>query len=464
MQQNYHTFVISFFKKLNATIQEDNNSYIITNIPRTFLDLLKKPEPLKVNFSKETLQNYENVSNTSPVGLAIKKFVDNAGKTTLLSIEFTNNIQEEALKKISLKNCEVQNLKQRITSNFFSRITFLTTFNFLNKKEQKVIEVYVHQGKILKGNLLGYKIIDGEKAPLNSDVLKNDIQIAKIELQERLKPITEEISQEVKEELDEDVQSVENHYEKQLEELATDLTEQLGRIKKTEIEMRSSEGEEKEELKIKLERLKKGLLKLSQDDIQDDILKEQEFTIRDINHKYSLDINNKILNVTAIYYPLFHLSAYLKNDNAKRIIDLIYDPLKEDFLKLNCDTCQSRINEINLCTNGHIICSNCKKKCNECMQLYCINCLKRTCSSCAKELCKSCIKVCHGCGKTVCKTHHRLDCVSGEERCIACLRACSRCHELAQEKHFSISKDKSKVCQKCIGIENQDAILKKIFD
>ena len=67
------------------------------------------------------------------------------------------------------------------------------------------------------------------------------------------------------------------------------------------------------------------------------------------------------------------------------------------------------------------------------------------------------------CGRYTCRDHFRKDCVSGEERCVFCLRACLRCHGMAQEKYFSEARDGSKVCQKCVGEENRNKVLKNIF-
>ena len=90
-------------------------------------------------------------------------------------------------------------------------------------------------------------------------------------------------------------------------------------------------------------------------------------------------------------------------------------------------------------------------------------CLNRSCISCGRKLCRDCAVMCRGCGKYVCGAHVRVDCVSGDERCVSCLRACLRCHGMAQERYFGEAADGSKVCMKCLGAEKRGEVLGKGF-
>jgi hypothetical protein len=147
-------------------------------------------------------------------------------------------------------------------------------------------------------------------------------------------------------------------------------------------------------------------------------------------HKHTLSIENKIINTTVIYYPVFKFNLFIKGDGSPRYLEMTYNPLTKELNKIVCETCGKEIKEINLCSSGHITCNECLSKCGECHRKFCDKCLKRSCSVCGKLLCKDCSITCLTCGSYVCKNHLMKDCVSGEERCKNCLRACLRCHGL----------------------------------
>jgi hypothetical protein len=203
---------------------------------------------------------------------------------------------------------------------------------------------------------------------------------------------------------------------------------------------------------------------LADDEATSVILKEQEFSLKDVRQKFSLDISHKVVNTTIIYYPVFLFNLFLKNSDSKRFVELVYDPLLRDFSNLNCDSCSKKISEILLCGHGHIVCDSCLTRCAECGKDFCRDCVLRSCASCGKALCKNCLMVCRGCSKSVCATHFRVDCVSGENRCIMCLRSCSRCHGVAGESYFGVALDGSKVCSKCLGKEKREVVLKDVFE
>src|SRR3989339_251043 len=104
--------------------------------------------------------------------------------------------------------------------------------------------------------------------------------------------------------------------------------------------------------------------------------------------KHSLNLNTKLFNTTLIYYPVLNYDCYLINEHGKRIIEVSFDPLTKELKQIFCESCEDKIETINLCSSGHIICNKCLIKCNSCNITYCNKCLNIICESCIKEIFK----------------------------------------------------------------------------
>ncbi len=456
-------FVVGFFNNLKCEISKDGDVLVVNRVPNSFEDLFGKVSPYRLSFSGNE-DGCEFVGKGSPLLVAMTKFLEGAGKTTLLKIDFDVDAEEEISKTINLKNCEISNLVKKHRNSFFSRFTFMTTFRYLNEQEQIVSEIYVHKGKVVDGDLNGYTVIEGDSSLASGKHVEEDYNIARSFLKESLQDKTSEISDILGVKVEKEIERVRNHYDNLLGELGGDLTGQLEKVRRLELELRTADDSEKDILRGKLDRLRKGLVKAGNDEARTRILKEQEFTVKDAMHKHSLSIDNKLVNTTIIYYPVFNFNLFLKgNKSSGRYLEMSYDPLTKCLNEIVCEGCGKIINDLNLCSSGHICCGDCLRKCGECGGQFCVKCLTRSCSVCGKPLCKDCSKMCMGCGKNVCVNHMRNDCVSGEERCVSCLRACMRCHGLSNAKYFGEALDGSKVCQKCLGAERQNKVMKRIF-
>lgn len=458
-------FTLEFFKSLKCDISEENDLLVVSNVPKSFEDLYGKVAPYRLCFSGG-VKDCEFVGKGSAVLAAMTKFLEGSGKATLLKIDFDIDPEVEIFKRLDLKNCEIANLTKKHRNNFFSRFTFMTTFRYLNESEQIVNEVYVHEGKVVSGSLDGYSVTEGlgfgsQELGVNT---KKDYEIARERVKELLKGRTAELGEMLSRKVDVEIARIKEHYGRQLKELGGDLGGTLERVKEVELKLRTAEEGEKDGLRARLERLRKSLLKIGDDDAHTRVLKEQEFTIRDAMHKFSLNVDNKLVNTTVIYYPIFVFSLYLKGDGGSgRFVEMSYDPLTKSLGEIVCESCRKRISRLNLCSAGHISCDDCLDHCSECGKVFCANCLKRSCSVCGKVLCRNCSMMCLGCGKNICRNHMRKDCVSGDERCVNCLRACLRCHGMAQEKYFGEAVDGSKVCSKCLGAEKRGRVLERVF-
>ncbi|MFA4960452.1 MAG: hypothetical protein WC548_02200 [Candidatus Pacearchaeota archaeon] len=463
MEKQIESFTIEFFKNLKCLIEIKDDIYSIENVPKSFEDAFGKKSPYKISFSRSK-EDIEFAGKGSRIFNAINKYLDNMGKVTLLKIDFEIDAIEEIKKKISLKNCEINNIIKKNKNHFFSRFTFKTSFHFLNESEQLVNEIYVHEGKVIRGNLAGYKIAEGEIKEFSNKNLETDYNIAKEELKNNIRGKTTEIGNLLKEKLEEEIKRIKEHYNIYFKELGGDLNHFLDKVKELELKLRVAEENEANSIRTRLEKMKKELVKIGDDEATTKIIKEQDFTIKDSMHKHSLNIDNKLINTTIIYYPIFCFNLYLKGESSGRYIDMSYDPLTKEINKIKCENCEKEITELNLCMSGHLSCNECLKKCDECHGFFCKKCLKRFCSVCGKALCKNCAITCLGCGKYVCANHLRKDCVSGEERCENCLRACLRCHGLANAKFFGQAIDGSKICQKCLGKEKREKMMRGMFE
>ncbi|MFA5484767.1 MAG: hypothetical protein WC260_00740 [Candidatus Pacearchaeota archaeon] len=456
-------FVLSFFTKLNCKINCEGEIYTIENIPKSFLDLLFKENPLRISFI-EKKENCDFIDKHSSLLRYIEKYLDSVGKTTLLKIDFNVDPIVEIKKYLSLNNCKINNIIKKNKNNFFSRFSFLTTFCFLNEKEQLINEIYVHEGVVVDGDLSGYNVIEGNLDEINPKNLKKDYEIAKSSLSNLIKDKKDDLSLKLSSELNKEIERINKYYNTRLNEYSNELNNSIEKVKDLELKARLSEGEKKEVLISKISKLKSDLIKISNNESKDKIIKEKNFSIKDAQQKFSLNLSNKLLNTTIIYYPIFIFNLFLDNETIKKNVQVSFNPLTKDFEGLRCDSCNSSLNNITLCSGGHLICKNCIKKCHSCNKIICERCITKKCYICGREFCKDCIQKCSGCGNFVCNDHIRKDFISSEDFCFNCLRACSKCHRLTQEKFFGFSENNSKICQSCIAEEKRNNILKNIFD
>lgn len=461
MGSRVEKFVLEFFSNLGCDIVEENGIYIIGSVPEEFENSSGRKGPYKLCFF-EGREGAEYMTKESSFFSEIVEYLKDSGKTTLLKIDFDVDPLEKIKNTIFLKNCEISNISKRDRNHFFSRFTFMTSFRYLNESEKVMKEIYVHNGEVIEGDLSGYRIVEGKNSEASGDHLEKDYCVAKDYLKVFLGEKTREIKKRLEVRLEEEIERIKKHYDNLIGELGGDLNERLDEIRDLELKIRSAE-DGVEILRERLEKLRRGLVRIGDDESKGRILKEQEFAIRDATHKHSLNVDNSLINTTVIYYPVFCFDLFLKRDESGRIIEMVYDPLLDSVESVSCESCEKKITRLNLCSSGHISCDECFGKCGECGKLFCENCLNRSCSSCGKVLCKSCLLSCSGCRRYVCKHHLRKDGVSGEEKCVNCLRACLRCHGLSSQKYFGEALDGSKVCQKCLGAERRMGVMKKIF-
>ncbi len=456
-------FVEEFFRNLKCDVREEEDIIVVDNIPKSFVDLVGRDAPYKLCFSKGE-EGLDFVGKGSQMLATIVKYLEGAGKATILRIDFEVDPEVEIRKKLALRNCEIDSLTKGYKNNFFSRFSFVTSFNYLNESNRVLSEIYIHEGGVVEGDLSGYCVVDGDKLEVDSNRVKLDYEIARVRCIKLVEDKQKEIGDVLKEKVEMEIARIREHYDKQLKELGGDLNGKLEKIRDVEVGLRTCDDEERDSLRKKLERLRVGIVKNGDDEVVDKVLREREMTIGDAMQKFSLNVNRKLVNTTVIYYPVFNFNLFLKGDReSSRFVEVSYDPLTKNFSGLDCEVCAKRLDRVNLCDGGHICCEDCLDRCGECGGVFCVKCLRRSCKVCGRKLCKSCVKMCLTCGGSVCATHLRTDCVSGEERCVSCLRACLRCHGMSEEKYFGEALDGSKVCEKCLGIERRSGVLDRVF-
>jgi|GEM_PF-790705 hypothetical protein len=517
-------FTEEFFNNLKCEVSWVDGILRVENVPRSFEDLAGKSGPYRLSFVSG-IKNSEFVGKGSPMFVAMMKFLEGAGKATILRIDFDVapkgvppaygvsadadkgvNPEAEIRKRLSLRNCELKSLTKGYRNSFFSRFSFVTSFNYLNEVERVLSEVYVHEGAVVDGDLNGYSVVDvarnsvpskvgtdvpsssgarnsvpskvginvpsssGNDLKVDGEAVKRDYVIAKARAVELAEVKQTEVSDVLKEKVEAEVARIGEHYDMQLKELGGDLNGKLDKIREVEIELRSlapagadKVGKDSEVLKLRLERLRKGLVKAGDDEVVKRVLREREFTIQDARQKFSLNVDRKLVNTTVIYYPVYSFKLHLKGASSEKLIDMTYDPLTKSLNRLECEGCGANVLNISLCAGGHVSCGECLDACGECGERFCKRCLKRSCNVCGRRLCRGCVKMCLRCGCVVCATHMRRDCVTGEERCVNCLRACLRCQGLSDEKYFGEAADGAKVCGKCLGAEKRGEVLGRVF-
>jgi hypothetical protein len=404
-------FTVSFFTNLKANLFWDNGGkkLTVTTVPESFEKFYGKRAPYEIVFSASDTNNNEELMVTGSFMLnCMKEFLQDKGQTTLVKLDFNLDSEDELQKYIRLKNCQITSLTKKPSYDWLVRFTFLTTFQYLNEKEQLMNPIYVKGRDIVKFDLDSYKTAEGKKEEINIKDIKIQYNFAKDYLKTLIQPKIEKVSEILNKKLEKELERVNQHYLNQIKEDSDNLIKSERQIKELEDQLANPQKNPALDLefaKVRVRRLNETIDNLKSIKRKEDLKKEQEFFIKDETNRHSLGVDNKIMNTTIVYFPIYSYSAYLKNHDATRIFNVVYNPLTKDISKINCEVCSKEIKELYLCSAGHISCGGCLRACLECQKEYCTNCLKISCFSCGKKLCKKCAKKCVLCGKYKCKAH-----------------------------------------------------------
>jgi len=464
--QQIKKFVEDFFKNLKANISWQQNTLVVSEVPVSFEKFYGKKSPYKLVFEPlDKLADNEVVIKSSYLLNVISKYLEDSAKTTLLKIDFKADGEKEILKKLILKNCAIKRLAKKNKHKYFTRFTFQSIFQYLNEREQVIHQVYVHEGKVISGDLENYPVEEGNKREISVTNVERDYTTAKEKLKEILKEKTTQVADELNNRLQKEVDRIEKHYGQQLHESNELLNRNLDKLIQLENEWKNSSPTESEKIEDKIEKQKALIEELKEKSKGIEFEKEKENEIKSEKQKHSLNLGNKLINTTIIYYPVYTFDVFLENLNAGRVIEITFDPLTQRMTNLFCEVCENPMNEVYLCSGGHLSCKNCLEQCDSCHKVYCQKCMTQVCSICNKKVCKDCTVRCNKCHKFVCKNHSYKDPISGLIFCKNCLKLCERCEKYSDPSHFRISPSKgSEICDKCYREEINKKTLKGIFE
>jgi hypothetical protein len=434
--ENIKDFSERFFSNLGCKCSWNEKVLVIENVPASFEKFFGKKSPYFLVFQQENCNNNEELMTKGSYLLkSMATWLENLGQTGLLKINL--DISDTQIKNwFKFRNCEVYNIKKKVQNKSFYKFTFQTTYQYLNEREQISSSFYLQDGSIIEFNLDSFNVSDGKKNEANSQDIKPSYLSAKEALKNIIAQKIKELEVVLETRLEKEIGRIKHHYSSQIKEKQDQLeksTDSLNQLEKT--------GKPD-----KIARAKEHIQDLKNSFDFDKIKKEEEFFIADENRKHSLSVDTKLINTTIIYYPIYHISIFLKN-NSGRQIELIYDPLKKEKSSISCDICKNQISELVLDSCGHLICAKCGSRCSQCSNISCNNCLSK-CEYCKRIVCKKCMSRCQKCGKLVCKSHIKKD-----SMCINCLKQCSVCKD-----YFEISKIKNcscgrEICYKCSPME-----------
>ena len=375
--------------------------------------------------------------------------------TKTLKIDFNLNPIEEIKKKIFFPNSSINKIKLREKPAFFYKFNFKTVFNYLEETEEVISEVYVFNSKPIKGDLSSYIVLDA-KIPLSEiPDTKNAYFVAKEEVKKRIQKKTNEISLRLRLNLEKEKEKIEKKFKvetKDFHKKLEEITENLMKFAK------SGNMEKIAEEKKFIDSLKEqsNFQALEKDKLHEIQLESQ---------KHFLNVENKLENLTAIYYPIFVFTIDVNAQPLKKSFTVELNPISNNVTGISCESCSNKVKEIIICSTGHAVCKNCSLICESCSKVYCKKCLKNNCEICSKKICKNCGVRCFRCSKLVCKNHTRVDKLTGRYYCINCSKRCERCGEMKDPFNFKISKKtNAEICETCYRKEMQGKVLEGVFE
>ncbi len=438
--------VISFFHGQKANVEEFKEYILVENASEEFEMAYGKKSPYKVYLDRFE-KGFESLDKNSKFIECIMKFLEKNTSTTILKINLKVDPVEKIKEKILLKNCFLKKISKNYENNFFSRFTFKTIFRYLNKFEEEMNEIFIYENKIIEGDLKDYEISEGELDKIDGGFMKEDYKIAREKIGELIQPRIDKISEEISTKLNKETERILEHYQTQRKEFLDKMEKLKSRSKNESFENIFQPENYEVQLKESLTKIKK----------------EEEFSIADLKQKLSVAIETKIINRTAIYYPIYRINLSLEDGQLKKDFEIKYDPLKDELEELECPSCNKELKEISLCNSGHLSCSDCLFRCTNCGKQFCKNCLKNKCNSCGGPICDECLRTCKKCKNSFCKQH--IDKIQNSKDCYCsnCLESCSKCHKNFSGDELILTSNGRKICLKCLSKLRKEKVISSVF-
>lgn len=447
--------LISFFKNRGANVSQQGEFVKVENVDQDFESKYGKKSPYLVSFDTKSQDGFYQGSKLFKIVMSLLKKTAN---TTILKINFDIDPLEKIQEKISLKNCFLKKIKKDYENNFFSRFTFNTTIRWLNKKEEINSEIFIHDNKVINGDLQDYAISSGELDQIDTKFMEKDYSIAKQDVKNKIKPKLDNISEEISFLLQKEIQRVKSHYDVQKKEFFDILDRNKKKLQELENEDLTTSVQQR------ISRIRDFISSENVSETLKKIENEMNFSIQAERQKHTIDLNTKLANTTVLYYPIYKLTLSLQDRDINKDFQLDYDPLLGEIKGNECFSCNQKMKDLALCQSKHVCCPDCLFRCIGCGGLFCKKCLKDKCESCGGPVCSGCVVKCKGCKKVYCKQHIREDSYSKEFYCNNCMKFCCVCNQSFSEENLIKNGLNSYICFGCEAKKKKDKILKEIFD
>jgi len=358
-------FILDFFE--DSKVHERNDTLTIGDVPADFEEFIGKKAPYKLVFDFEKhnkIDNSELITKGSYFLSSIRDYMLDKGQTSLLKLNIPSK-KLDIRDHVKLGNCKLIDVKKNKEYRFLPRFTFLSSCQYLNDKKQFMKSILVKDGKILDINL--GKLKEGRKADIREVDISEEYNIARIRLANTIKEETKEIKVSLRKKLRKELERIKDYYSNQIKEKDEEIERCKEKIKSFESKLRHTFYERDADiLRMNIREYKERLEKLKKHGYVKRLKTEEKFHINDETDKHTLLIDNHLMNVSIIYYPLDVFTLVCQRNGVKRPIQLTYDLLSEKFDPLTCESCKNSVKKIDLCKKNHLVCKNCLKKCSCC--------------------------------------------------------------------------------------------------
>lgn len=162
---------------------------------------------------------------------------------------------------------------------------------------------------------------------------------------------------------------------------------------------------------------------------------EMAMKLREQTDNHRLRVVVKLISLCVVERPVAEFTADLSRGEAEGQLLVTYD-LTDGTLRLPfCGVCDAEMQRPALCDNGHVVCSECFSKCEQCGARLCTRCGITECGVCEQSVCTSCGERCASCTQFVCSSHLEPCCACGRQVCTSCADACTACGKTACHDH-----------------------------
>lgn len=436
-------FTESFFSNLKCQLAWENLVLKVTHVPSDFEQFYGKKSPYLLVFQQGIDENAELVTRGSFLLKTMTSYLDQVGKTSLIKLEFKRDYKEEFKRYLKLRNSELQSVAEHADYKQIFRFTFSTTLQYLNEKEQVLNSVFVKDGKVVDFELDKYVHSEGKE----NDIKPEDSKELYLAAKESVKVLVDSRITDARKilltRLEREQTRIKQHYAQQRQELDNHLVklrEQLANVEKGAQDAASAQ---------KKQRIIESMKQYENPVLREKLAKEEAFFLQDEIHKHTLNVHNKLVSTSIIYYPIFMFALYLKHKDGVKAVNVSYDPMADAIVQgIQCDTCKREPQQIFICSSSHVVCNNCFDECRVCHKGLCKQCMIKTCESCARKLCKNCAVRCTICWNDACTAHIAINYPTGKSACLRCLKRCVQCGAYGDVNHIKRT-ERGDICLKC---------------